>query len=288
METGTRDNDQGSGPTSGLRTEDSGLSGDRENPELRTQNSGLVTSTQHSAPNTQSSVLSPPSSHRHRPRPQLLVLLVVVLAAAGWWGYTQLSVSPTRGITASGTIEAEEVSIASEVPGRVVQLLADEGDQVKAGDVLVKLDDSLPRLQLKMAPISDRAPLELQLDKMSIKSPLDGIVARRSIRVGEVASPVSTLMVVTQLDRVNLTLYVPERKIGRVKVGQKVEVQVDSYPKEIFPGQVTFVANRAEFTPRNVQTQQDRLNLVFAVKVEIPSPDLRLKPGMPADATILD
>jgi len=62
---------------------------------------------------------------------------------------------------------------------------------------------------------------------------------------------------------------------------------VDSYPNDTFLGDVTFIATKAEFTPRNVQTQKDRLNLVFAVKVQIPNPDLRLKPGMPADATIL-
>ena len=122
---------------------------------------------------------------------------------------------------------------------------------------------------------------------MTIRSPIDGVVARRSIRVGEVASPGAARLVVTEPDPVELTVYVPEKEIGRVGVGQKVEVQVDSFPEEVFSGEVTFISTKAEFTPRNVQTQKDRLNLVFAVKVRIPNPDLRLKPGMPADATIL-
>ncbi len=224
--------------------------------------------------------------HRRPPR-AVLLLAALALAYVAWWSYTQFFTPPSRGIVASGTIESEEVSIASEVMGRVTELLADEGDRVQAGDVLVRLDDTVLRLQLQMASLAERRPLELQLDKMTIRSPLDGVVARRSIRVGEVASPGAPLMVVTKPDPVELTVYVPEKEIGRVRIGQKVEVQVDSFPQEVFPGEVIFIATRAEFTPRNVQTQKDRLNLVFAVKVQIPNSDLRLKPGMPADATIL-
>jgi len=216
-----------------------------------------------------------------------MLLALLALGYIAWWGYTQLTTPLPRGIVASGTIESEEVSVASEVAGRVAALMADEGDAVRSGDVLVKLDDSLLQLQYRMATLAERQPLELQLDKMVLRSPLDGVVARRSVRVGEVASPGATLMVVAKPDPVELTVYVPEKEIGRVRIGQKVEVKVDSYPNDTFLGDVTFIATKAEFTPRNVQTQKDRLNLVFAVKVQIPNPDLRLKPGMPADATIL-
>jgi len=223
----------------------------------------------------------------HRPHPRLLVLLVLVaMGALGWWYQSNRAVPATRGLVASGTLEAEEVSIASEVAGRVVQLPVDEGDRVRAGDVLVKLDDSQLGLQLRMAPLSDRQLLELQIQKTTIRSPLDGTVGRRSIHVGEVVTPAATLMVVTRLEDLELTLYVPEQQIGLVRVGQRAEVRVDSFPGEVFSGQVTFISSKAEFTPRNVQTQRDRMNLVFAVKVKVPNPDLRLKPGMPADATI--
>ncbi|MCL4534726.1 MAG: efflux RND transporter periplasmic adaptor subunit [Bacteroidetes bacterium] len=265
--------------------------GGGENPEPRIQNSEQPaltrTTSRGEGSRAQDSTAGTPKGTR-RPHPRVLALLgIVVVAAAGWWYYTSVATPASRGIVASGTIEAEEVSIASEVAGRVVQLPAGEGDRVRAGDVLVQLDDSLPRLQLRMAPLTDRQPLELQLEKMTVRSPLDGTVGRRSIHLGEVVSPGATLMVVTQLDRAELTLYVPEGQIGRVKVGQKVEVKVDSFPGESFPGEVTFINSKTEFTPRNVQTQRDRMNLVFAVKVKIPNPDLRLKPGMPADATIL-
>ena len=91
----------------------------------------------------------------------------------------------------------------------------------------------------------------------------------------------------TNLDQVTLVLYIPENQIGRVQVGQLVTVQVDSFPDRVFIGRVSTIATEAEFTPRNVQTQEERVNMVFAVKVVIPNPDHALKPGMPADATIL-
>ena len=231
-------------------------------------------------------VPSPGKTHRRLPRP-IIALVVLVIAAAAYWVYDQISVPPANGITASGTIESDEVSIASEVAGRIVQINADEGDRVTAGEELVKLDDSTLQLQYRMAtdPASQRL-LQSQIDKTSIRSPLDGVVIRRSFQVGEVASPGASIMVVTKTDPVKLTLYVPEAEIGRVKVGQKVDVRVDSFPNDVFPGQVTFISSKAEFTPRNVQTQSDRMGLVFAVKVQIPNSDQRLKPGMPADAVV--
>lgn len=224
----------------------------------------------------------------HRVPRRAIVPLLLIAGLAAWWYYSSFAVPAPVGIPASGSIEAEEVSISSELAGRVTQLLAEEGDQVKAGDVLVKLDDSTLKLQHRMAQVAERQLLELQLEKTSIRSPMDGVVYRRSIRVGEVATPGAVLMTVGKLDQVELTLYVREGDIGRVRVDQPVSVQVDSFPGETFQGRVSFIASKAEFTPRNVQTQKDRLNLVFAVKVKIPNPDLRLKPGVPADATILD
>jgi len=129
--------------------------------------------------------------------------------------------------------------------------------------------------------------LQVQLDKMTLRSPLAGLVTSRAINVGETAAPGATLLTVADLDEVTLTLYVPETQIGRVKVGQEVEVQVDSYPDRVFKGRVVHISSRAEFTPRNVQTREERVNMVFAVKVALPNPGHELKPGMPADARIL-
>jgi HlyD family secretion protein len=94
------------------------------------------------------------------------------------------------------------------------------------------------------------------------------------------------LLTLADLDQVTLTVYVPENQIGLVKVGQDVGVKVDSYPERTFSAEVVHIASRAEFTPKNVQTKEERVSTVFAVKIEIPNADHALKPGMPADAEI--
>jgi HlyD family secretion protein len=112
-------------------------------------------------------------------------------------------------------------------------------------------------------------------------------VSNRSINVGETASAGATLMTVANLDEVKLTVYIPENRYGRIRLGQEVHVRVDSFPGETFEGQVIYISSQAEFTPRNVQTKEERVNTVFAVKILIPNPEHDLKPGMPADATIV-
>jgi multidrug resistance efflux pump len=94
------------------------------------------------------------------------------------------------------------------------------------------------------------------------------------------------MLTIANLDEVTLVIYIPETRLGQVQVGQKVEVEVDSFPDRVFMGEIVNIAGEAEFTPRNVQTKEERVNLVFAVKVSIPNPDHALKPGMPADATV--
>jgi HlyD family secretion protein len=105
------------------------------------------------------------------------------------------------------------------------------------------------------------------------------------LHTGEVASPGSPIVDLANLHQLDLTLFVPEPDLGRVYLGQTVEVAVDSYPGRVFPGTVTQIANEAEFTPKNVATQQERANTVYAVKVALDNRDGALKPGMPADAT---
>lgn len=129
--------------------------------------------------------------------------------------------------------------------------------------------------------------LQVQLDKMTLLAPRTGVVLERMVDAGEIAPPNFSLLTLADLDQVTLTVYVPENQIGLVKVGQDVQVKVDSYPERTFSAQVVHIASRAEFTPKNVQTKEERVSTVFAVKIEIPNPDHALKPGMPADAEIL-
>jgi len=124
-------------------------------------------------------------------------------------------------------------------------------------------------------------------DKQVVVAPVGGLVLDLSIHEGELAAPGATLLELGDLDQVMLTVYVPEDRLGWVRIGQAVEVRVDSFPDRTFVGSVVAIADEAEFTPRNVQTQEERVNMVFAVDVRIPNPDHLLKPGVPADASII-
>jgi multidrug efflux pump subunit AcrA (membrane-fusion protein) len=129
--------------------------------------------------------------------------------------------------------------------------------------------------------------LRVQGEKLTLQAPISGLVLERPVHVGELAVPGAPLMTLADLDNVTLTIFVPEDQIGKVQLGQPVSVTVDAYPEQTFPGAVTFIASQAEFTPKNVQTREERVNMVFAVKVRLPNEDQALKPGMPADAVIL-
>jgi multidrug resistance efflux pump len=130
------------------------------------------------------------------------------------------------------------------------------------------------------------AVLDAQLAKMTLRSPIDGMVTSRSAHVGEVALAGATLLTIANLDEVELTIYIPEDELNRVYLGQEVGVQVDSFPWRVFSGTVSYISQQAEFTPKNVQTEKERVNMVFAVRVRLPNSEHLLKPGMPADALI--
>ncbi len=128
--------------------------------------------------------------------------------------------------------------------------------------------------------------LRAQSSKMTLTSPVSGIVTRRAAHVGEIAAPNAPLLTIANLETVKLTIYVPVTQIGKIKIGDVIPIQVDAFPGRVFQGKVVYIASQAEFTPRNVQSKAERVNLVFAVKLQIPNPQMELKPGMPADARL--
>ncbi len=156
-------------------------------------------------------------------------------------------------------------------------------DAVKAG--ASKEQVAVAEAMVKQAEAA-LAVLQVQMAKTTLKSPASGIIARRAIHAGEIAAPGAALLTIASLDPVKLTIYVPETQIGNLKPDDEISVQVDSFPNKVYKGKVVFIASQAEFTPRNVQTKSERVNMVFAVKVQIPNPSLELKPGMPADAIL--
>jgi multidrug resistance efflux pump len=130
--------------------------------------------------------------------------------------------------------------------------------------------------------------IEVQIGKAALTAPRAGLILSRSLHQGEQASAGATIMTIGALDSVRLTLYIPETDIGRVRQGQKARVTVDSFRGRVFAGTVTFIAQEAQFTPRNVQTKDERATTVFAVRVDLNNPDHALKPGMPADGVIVE
>lgn len=119
-----------------------------------------------------------------------------------------------------------------------------------------------------------------------VTAPIDGVINTKTAELGEVISPGAPIVSLYDLDHVWLRVYVPENLYGRIKIGQAVQVRVDSYPNVVFHGIVSEIASDAEFTPKSVQTEEERVKLVYGVKVNLDNRDHRLKPGMPADATV--
>ncbi len=117
-----------------------------------------------------------------------------------------------------------------------------------------------------------------------IVAPSSGTILSKFVEVGEFVGFGSPLFKLGKLDTVEMIVYIPESDLGKIKLGQKVEITIDSYPQKKYSGDVAFISNQAEFTPKNVQTKDERVTLVFAVKIKIPNPNEELKPGMPADA----
>lgn len=126
-----------------------------------------------------------------------------------------------------------------------------------------------------------------QLGYSSVASPLTGMVISKNIEPGEYVAPGTPIVTIGDLEHVWVRAYINETDLGRVKLGQSVKVTTDTYPGRVYQGRVSFISPEAEFTPKNVQTDKERVKLVYRVKIEIANTRMELKPGMPADAEIM-
>lgn len=130
--------------------------------------------------------------------------------------------------------------------------------------------------------------LEKSIADCTVRSPIRGIVTEKLSEAGELAAPGTGLYVVSDLSTVRLTIYVPEADLGKVRLGERARIRIDSSPGKDFEGAVTWVSPIAEFTPRDIQTRDERVKLVFQVRIEIANSEGVFKPGMPADAILGD
>ncbi|MFY0544345.1 HlyD family secretion protein [Brevibacillus sp. H7] len=141
-------------------------------------------------------------------------------------------------------------------------------------------------LAARQQAMAKRDLAKLQLEKAVILAPEDGILLRKNVSQGEVAKTGATLFTMMKKDQLKVKVYIPEAELGSIKTGQRVGIQVDAYPGETFTGVISAISDKAEFTPKNVQTKDERTKLVFAVTIRIQDGLDKLKPGMPADVLL--
>ncbi len=127
---------------------------------------------------------------------------------------------------------------------------------------------------------------ETQLDNTRLAAPFAGTVLSHNIEPGEFVAAGTPIVTVADLAHVWVRAYVGQTDLGRLRHGQPVEVRTDTFPGKIYQGTVGFISSEAEFTPKTVQTEKERVKLVFRIKVDLANPHDELKPGMPADVTL--
>jgi HlyD family secretion protein len=156
-------------------------------------------------------------------------------------------------------------------------------DQLREGFRIEEIEGARAELQRASA---DLELAELDLARCQLFAPAAGRVLSKSREPGEMVAPGTPIVTLGDLSRPWVNVYVGERDLGKIRLGMAAQVTVDSFPNQPFPGKVSFIAERAEFTPKNIQTPDERVKLVYRVKVEVETRDEALKPGMPADTVL--
>lgn len=269
-----------------------------------------------------------------------IFVLILILAVGSVAVYFWQARNNSRGrIKVSGNIEGDDVRLSFRVQGQIIDLLTDEGQVVKTGqpvarlntDELAKIRDnaagalkaaqyqySLDRLDYERAEnlykagaismqkrdaaktlaAADkanmealRASFELAITRLGfaeLVSPLNGFVLVKSALTGEVVQIGAPVFTVIDLNSLWVTAYINETDLGKVKLNQAAEVVADTYPGKKYKGRISFISNEAEFTPKTIQTTEERVKLVYRIKVDVDNSSLELKPGMPADAYLIE
>jgi len=129
---------------------------------------------------------------------------------------------------------------------------------------------------------------ETRLGFAELASPLDGFILVKSSLAGEVVKSGTPVFTAVDLNNIWVTAYINEKDLGKVKLNQESEITTDSFTGKKYKGRVSFISSQAEFTPKFIQTQEERVKLVYRIKVQVDNSSLELKPGMPADAYIIE
>jgi len=269
----------------------------------------------------------------------IFVIVIVVAVVLAVVYFHEENLNSGNILKVSGNIEASEIRLSFQTPGKLAECLVDEGYSVKKDQVLARLDkDELIKIKeqaqadlaqaqsnyqlqqkqsvrianlLKENAISvqdnDLAQAnfevaeaklqgaqralelaEIRLGYADLKSPVEGFVTVKSADIGEVLQAGSPVFTVVNLNDIWLTAYINETDLGRVKLNQPVDVKTDTYRDRTSKGRISFISQESEFTPKHIQTTQERVKLVYRIKIDLANPNLELKPGMPADGYIIE
>jgi HlyD family secretion protein len=179
--------------------------------------------------------------------------------------------------------ETIEAARSKEAEARAALQVA-EATTLKVEALKQELETTRARVEAARAEL-DLA--ETLLKEAKLYAPISGMVLTKSMERGEIALPGSSLLTLGDLKKVWLRAYINETDLGRVKLGQPVKIFTDTYPGKAYPGRISFISDKAEFTPKQIQTQEERVKLVYRIKIDIDNPLMELKSGMPADARII-
>lgn len=186
----------------------------------------------------------------------------------------------------NGAVSAEQMEAAT----RAYEVAQAQARKAKETLSLVregprKEDIAAAEMRLQAAKAQLRVARE-RLGDSTLYAPFDGVILIKHSEVGETAGSGTPVYKLGDLSNPWVKVYVKEERLGHVKLGEKAEVKTDSFPKKLYEGRVSFISSEAEFTPKNIQTQEERVKLVFGVKVSVQNTNDELKPGMPADVSI--
>ncbi|HTZ18580.1 MAG TPA: efflux RND transporter periplasmic adaptor subunit [Dissulfurispiraceae bacterium] len=164
-----------------------------------------------------------------------------------------------------------------------VKAAAEQLSMVREGarkEVIVAAEDRVRQARASLRVAQER------LGYAVLFAPVSGVVLKKNVELGEVVQPGTPIFTIGEIEDPWVKVYVKEDKLALVKLGQRATVSVDSYPGKTYEGHVSYISSQAEFTPKTVQTQEERVKLVFGIKVKVKNINRELKPGMPADVKI--
>lgn len=234
------------------------------------------------------------------------VVIVLAIAAVVVWRIVE-----RPAFRYAGTVEATEVDLSPRLASTIAEIPIVEGQDVKAGDLIVRLsgedfkiaadqaESDFVRAKRLLASGSitqeayDRARFrwedaKLHVDWLRVTSPINGVVLDKYHEVGEQVSPQTKLVKLADLNDIWATIYVPQTMLARLKLGMPVKATLPELQNKTMDGRIKHIREEAEFTPRNVQTREERSRLVYAVKVALPNADRVLKPGMTVEVQLPD